>query len=156
MKLPTAPNPSPTRRTRWASAAEVVGRLSGTPVRELPAGPSPVSRAGEPITIPYTVFKESAAKGNVVAIYSRGTSIEGRLKAPMTWPPRPRPRRKDPRETPPQPPRTSETFTTELPAFVDPGLEAFSIDHHVEISAVPIREGTRCRRCCSASGRRSC
>src|SRR3954452_24561041 len=32
---------------------------------------------GDPITIPYTVFKEQAAKQNVQAIYSRGTSIEG-------------------------------------------------------------------------------
>ena len=33
--------------------------------------PSP----GEPVTIPYTVFKEEVAKGNVEAIYSKGTSI---------------------------------------------------------------------------------
>jgi len=96
----------------------------------------------EPITIPYTVFKESAANGNVVAIYSRGTSIEGRLKAPMTWPREAAAKGQGPKGMPPQQPRTSETFTTELPAFVDPGLEAFLIDHHVEMSAVPIREGT--------------
>jgi cell division protease FtsH len=100
--------------------------------------------AGEPITVPYTVFKEQAAKENVAAIYSRGTSIEGRFKAPVTWPahsgnnkapPGPKGR--------PQPePRTTETFTTELPAFVDPGLEKFLIERGVEISAVPIREGS--------------
>ena len=39
-------------------------------------------------------------------------------------------------------PQTSVNFTTELPAFVDPGLEQFLIDHGVEISAVPIREGS--------------
>ena len=39
-------------------------------------------------------------------------------------------------------PRTGDTFTTELPAFVDPGLETFLIDHGVEISAVPIHEGS--------------
>ena len=33
------------------------------------------------------------------------------------------------------------TFTTTLPSFVDPGLEAFLIDHKVEISAKPIQEG---------------
>jgi cell division protease FtsH len=32
-------------------------------------------------------------------------------------------------------------FTTTLPSFVDPGLEAFLIDHHVEIRAEPIQEG---------------
>src|SRR5690242_10419973 len=39
-----------------------------------------------PVTIPYTVFREEAAKSNVSAIYSRGTAIEGRFKAPVTWP----------------------------------------------------------------------
>ena len=33
------------------------------------------------------------------------------------------------------------TFTTTLPSFVDPGLEAFLIVHGVEISAEPIHEG---------------
>ena len=32
-------------------------------------------------------------------------------------------------------------FTTTLPSFVDPGLEAFLIDHTVEISAKPIQAG---------------
>jgi cell division protease FtsH len=99
--------------------------------------------SGDPVTIPYTVFKEEAAKGNVAAIYSQGTSIEGRFEAPVTWPPE-----GDGQAAPggkagsPTQPRTADTFTTELPAFVDPGLEAFLIDHAVEISAVPIREGS--------------
>ena len=42
---------------------------------------------GEPITVPYTIFKEQAGKGNVASIYSRGTSVEGRFKSPVTWPP---------------------------------------------------------------------
>jgi cell division protease FtsH len=33
------------------------------------------------------------------------------------------------------------TFTTTLPSFVDPGLEAFLIENGVEISAKPIQEG---------------
>ena len=41
----------------------------------------------EAITVPYTAFKEQVAKRNVAAIYSRGTSIEGRFKAAVTWPP---------------------------------------------------------------------
>ena len=40
-----------------------------------------------------------------------------------------------------RPPEPAETFTTTLPAFVDPGLEQFLIDHKVEISADPIEEG---------------
>lgn len=102
--------------------------------------------AGEPITIPYTVFKDQVAKQNVAAIYSRGTSIEGRFNAAFTWPPQgePNPAAVNTKTTVlhPDQPRAAEIFTTELPAFVDPGLETFMIEHKVEISAVPIREGT--------------
>ncbi|HZY16037.1 MAG TPA: ATP-dependent zinc metalloprotease FtsH, partial [Ramlibacter sp.] len=38
--------------------------------------------------------------------------------------------------------RTASTFTTELPTFFDRGLEPFLIAHGVEISAVPIRQGS--------------
>src|SRR5690348_6089563 len=40
-----------------------------------------------PVTVPYTVFKEQVAKGNVNAIYSQGGSIEGRFVTPIPWPP---------------------------------------------------------------------
>ena len=98
--------------------------------------------ADAPVTIPYTVFKVEAAKGNVAAIYSQGTSIEGRFDTPVTWPPKEGGGAKAPGRQRPQAPRTADTFTTELPAFVDPGLEAFLVEHEVEISAVPIREGS--------------
>jgi cell division protease FtsH len=98
--------------------------------------------ATQPITIPYTTFKEEAAKGNVKSIYSRGNSIEGRFNAPVTWPPATNAPEPPPGKEPPKvQPRAAETFTTELPAFVDQGLEAFLIQHKVEISAVPIQEG---------------
>ncbi len=103
---------------------------------------------GAPVTVPYTVFKEQVAKGNVRAIYSQGVSIEGRFAAPIPWPPP----QADPKlqQAPSASPLSTngakathptDTFTTTLPAFVDPGLERFLIDHHVEISAVPIRTG---------------
>jgi cell division protease FtsH len=100
----------------------------------------------EAITVPYTTFKQQVAERNVTEIYSRGTSIEGRFKAPVTWP-RPTgakaaPAEKSPKGLPAPPSRTSDTFTTELPAFVDPGLEQFLIEHGVEIRAVPIRDGS--------------
>ncbi len=100
---------------------------------------------GEPVTIPYTVFKQEVAKRNVASIYSRGTSIEGRLKVAITWPSRadakPAPGSTGGLPKTPQP-RTSDTFNTELPAFVDPGLEGFLVEHDVEISAVPLHEGS--------------
>ena len=43
--------------------------------------------AEEPVTVPYTLFKEEVRKGNVQAIYSRGETITGRFKAPVTYPP---------------------------------------------------------------------
>src|SRR5579884_1146800 len=101
----------------------------------------------EPITIPYTTFKEQVDKGNVESIYSKGASIEGRFQKPVTWP---APGSKDARAAARQDkgaarwleqagPRTANTFTTTLPAFVGPGLESFLIQHNVEISASPIQ-----------------
>ena len=88
-----------------------------------------------PVTVPYTLFKEEVRKGNVKAIFSRGETIKGRFAAPVTYPPAP-----EQRTAPGGEPRTATTFTTTLPAFVDPGLEAFLIEHQVEISAKPIQE----------------
>jgi cell division protease FtsH len=105
--------------------------------------------AEAPLTVPYTVFREEVAKGNVSSIYSRATSLEGRFKAPVTWP---RTREAQPpggsglfggaasRTAPP--PRTASTFTTELPTFFDRDLEPFLLDHGVEISAVSIQQGS--------------
>jgi cell division protease FtsH len=104
----------------------------------------------EPLTVPYTLFKEEVTKGNVQAIYSQGDSITGRFKAPVTYPPAIEPSAtptSEPRASSERGaaaralPRTASTFTTTLPSFVDPGLEAFLIDNQVEISAKPIQEG---------------
>ncbi len=101
-----------------------------------------------PVTVPYTLFKEEVGKGNVQAIYSRGDTLTGRFKAAVTYPP--------PAQTtaapkgepaagsgapPPEVPKAVTSFATTLPSFVGPGLEAFLIDHGVEISAKPIEEG---------------
>src|SRR5262245_58787900 len=118
-----------------------------------------------PVTVPYTLFKEEVGKGNVEAIHSQGYTITGRFKAPVTYPPlgeqgatpqdEPRPAGEQPAAPggPPRPagepsaarrdqPRAVTTFTTILPSFVDPGLEAFLIANGVEISAKPIQEGS--------------
>jgi cell division protease FtsH len=103
-----------------------------------------------PVTVPYTLFKEEVVKGNVEAIYSRGETITGRFKAPVTYPlagekgaaPSGAPPAARARGAAPAEPKQVSNFTTTLPAFVDPGLEAFLIDHHVEISAQPIQEGS--------------
>jgi cell division protease FtsH len=117
-----------------------------------------------PVTVPYTLFKQEVSQGNVEAIHSQGYTITGRFKAPVTYPPAgeqgaspqgelrpsgqqpaapggpPRPAG-EPGAAPRDPPKAVSTFTTTLPSFVDPGLEAFLIEHGVEISAKPIQEG---------------
>jgi cell division protease FtsH len=95
--------------------------------------PSPAA----PVTVPYTLFKEEVRKGNVTAIFSRGETIRGRFAAPVTYPPA-----GEQSAAPGGEPQTATTFTTTLPSFVDPGLEAFLIEHRVEISAKPIQEGS--------------
>jgi len=94
--------------------------------------PSP----GAPVTVPYTLFKEEVRQGNVKAIFSRGETIRGRFATPVTYPPA-----GEQKTAPSGEPHTATTFTTTLPAFVDPGLEAFLIEHKVEISAKPIQAG---------------
>jgi cell division protease FtsH len=97
-----------------------------------------------PVTVPYSLFKEEVRKENVKAIFSRGDTIRGRFVAPVTYPPAGE-QQAIPggaqRATPSGAPKTATTFTTTLPSFVDPGLEAFLLEHKVEISAKPIEEG---------------
>ncbi|HYB98034.1 MAG TPA: ATP-dependent zinc metalloprotease FtsH [Candidatus Limnocylindrales bacterium] len=119
---------------------------------------------GDPVTVPYTAFKEQVLARNVASIYSQGASIEGRFVAPITWPPpsdeataqinpeagaADRPDAGAAEAVEPEAgaagraqPRQFETFETTLPVFVDPGLEGLLIEHGVEISAVPIQDGS--------------
>ena len=107
--------------------------------------------AEDAITVPYTVFKDEVTKGNVQAIYSRGETITGRFGTPITYPP-PRDQGTVPSGDgkgktkrgwvpPDHPSKTASAFETTLPAFADPGLEAFLIENNVEISAEPVQEG---------------
>jgi cell division protease FtsH len=88
------------------------------------------------VEVPYTFFKEQVSSGNVESIYTEGDSVEGRFEKQITYPPE----GEQGAESEAQP-RTSKTFTTVLPSFVDPGLEELLIDNGVEISAEPIQEG---------------
>src|SRR5215213_2625325 len=90
-----------------------------------------------PVEVPYTFFKEQVRAGNVQSIYSQEDSVEGRFEEPLTYPPR----GEGGSGPDSEPSRTSKSFTTVLPSFVDPGLEKVLIDNGVEISAKPIQEG---------------
>ncbi len=89
----------------------------------------------EPVTVPYTFFKDEVGKQNVHAIFSQGETISGRFKTPVTFPPP-----SDTTLAPGQAPRKVTAFTTTLPSFVGPGLEEYLIGHGVEISAKPVNE----------------
>jgi cell division protease FtsH len=100
----------------------------------------------EPLTVPYTLFKDQVTRGNVEAIHSQGERLTGRFKAAVTYPPATppgaapggEPQKDDARRGPS---RTARNFATTIPSFVDPGLEGLLVDHGVEISAKPIDEG---------------
>ena len=102
----------------------------------------------EPVTVPYTLFKEEVANRNVKAIHSQGETITGRFASPVTYPKAgdvpPGGESQTANERGGDSRGASQTvtiFTTTLPSFVDRGLEAFLIDHKVEISAKPIQAG---------------
>ncbi|HXS79428.1 MAG TPA: ATP-dependent zinc metalloprotease FtsH [Gammaproteobacteria bacterium] len=101
-----------------------------------------VPPADEPIVVPYTVFKAQVAAGNVAEIYARGANVEGRFVAPVTFPTGSTESRPGADRDRSVAPHTSTSFTTTVPAFVDPGLEALLVAHDVEISAVPFRTGS--------------
>ena len=90
-----------------------------------------------PVEVPYTFFKEEVRAGNVEEIYGQEDTVEGRFENPVTYPPK----GEEDSEPDSPPSRTSKTFTTVLPSFVDPGLEELLISNGVEISAEPIQEG---------------
>ena len=71
--------PGPPRRVWWAFV--VILLANWLVMRFLMPGQA------SPIPVPYTLFKEEAARGNVEAIYSQGSSIEGRFRSAVTWPP---------------------------------------------------------------------
>src|SRR5918997_2752665 len=89
-----------------------------------------------PVEVPYTVFKEEVRAGNVESVFSQGDTVEGMFKEPVTYPLE----GEESSEPDSKPSRTSGTFTTALPSFVDPGLEELLIDNGVEIMAEPTEQ----------------
>jgi cell division protease FtsH len=88
----------------------------------------------KPAKVPYTLFKQEVAKGNVERIFSRGEELTGRFDSAVTYPAKPD-------STTGAQPRSITRFETTVPAFVDPGLEALLINNGVEISAEPLEQG---------------
>jgi cell division protease FtsH len=102
--------------------------------------PDPVA----PAKVSYTLFKEEVKKGNVKEIYSKGSSITGTFHKAVTVPPVTK-RQLDTlsvedREKLKERSVEATTFLTELPSFIDPGLEKLLSDNGVVIRAEPIQE----------------
>ena len=87
----------------------------------------------DPVKVPYTLFKQEAARGNVERIYSRGERLTGRFRTPVAYPP-------SQEQAASESQRGVVDFTTTLPAFLDPGLEELLIANGTEISAEPIQD----------------
>src|SRR5687768_18540613 len=126
----TAPSGMPPRRT-WA-AFLVILIVNFLLARFLFPG------AGEPVKVPYTLFKQEVGRRNVEAIFSQGASLTGRFLRPVVYPPP-----ADSADTTARAARPGRTarepqpvtdFSTTLPAFVDPGLESLLIANGVELS----------------------
>jgi cell division protease FtsH len=68
------------------------------------------------ITIPYTLFKEQVASGNVKAIYTKGEHISGKFENEITY------THKDPNKKEAKP-KSKEVslFSTTIPSFADQG-----------------------------------
>ncbi len=91
----------------------------------------------EPAVVSYNLFKDEVAKGNVKEIYSRGTAITGTFETPVLVPPVSEVPENDSVEVAR---KEADKFVTELPQFIDPGLEKFLMDNDVIIRAQPLQE----------------
>ena len=101
-----------------------------------------------PTTVPYTLFKEEVARGNVKAVYSKGETVTGEFESAVIYP-RNEEDSASNRDSEPdnfllrrgeQVPVEVTRFSTTLPAFLDAGLENFLIEQDVEILAAPLQE----------------
>ena len=118
----------PTRIWFWFLGILLLNYLLGRTFYPDPEAPSIVS---------YNVFKDEVAKGNVTEIYSKGTAITGKFETAVTVPPVNEVPENDSVEVV----RTdAKDFVTELPMFIDPGLEKLLLDNDVIIRAQPLQE----------------
>jgi cell division protease FtsH len=95
------------------------------------------------VKIPYSLFKEQVKKGNVQEIFATGMSISGKFENTVTIP------GKKEQESEAETknilgnnkPTEVRNFTTELPAFLDSGLESLLIENGVIIRAQSLEDG---------------
>ena len=89
---------------------------------------------GQPVEVPTPSSRRRSGRGTSRLSTARGTPSKEALRKSSHLP------AQGGGSEPDAPPsRTSKTFTTVLPSFVDPGLEELLIDNGVEISAEPYK-----------------
>lgn len=98
----------------------------------------------KPAKISYTLFKEEVKKKNVREIYSKGLSLTGTFAQPVKLPKLSQQQldtlNAEERQELEAKVVDATTFDTELPSFIDPGLEKLLSDNGVIIRAEPIQE----------------
>jgi cell division protease FtsH len=126
---PVARNPQPEKKPsalrRWSWWAILAALLVSNYLVVSLLTPNPSTQRTE---VSYTFFREQVAMGNVAEINSQGDAIQGRFRQPVKYP------------------TESDTgtqvadFSTQLPAFADPGLETLLDQQGVTINAKPIEQ----------------
>jgi cell division protease FtsH len=81
------------------------------------------------VQISYTYFKEQVTTDNVAEISSRGDTIQGKFRQPVSYPPNGG-----------ENALSVSEFTTVQPQFADPGLETLLNEHGVQINARSLDE----------------
>lgn len=94
-----------------------------------------IMTGAEVTEVPYSVFREQIEANNVAWVCSCGDVVNGEFRTPVTYPSAPA---TDLWTDAPIAQVEVTRFRTTLPAFLDPGFEAFLRDHGVEIASEPI------------------
>src|SRR5712664_1989800 len=117
-KGPIPPRPNPFRTARFWITLGILLLINIFVTNVLLAPAQPTT-----ITIPYNVFKQQVAAGNVVSVTTTGDAITGVTKTPV-------------KESPSS--SVSAThFSTQRPSFADDSLEPLLEQHGVTINAKP-------------------
>lgn len=90
------------------------------------------------VKVPYTLFRAEVKKGNVQEIFATGFTVSGKFKRPVTIPEDSLGEERSVLAK--NKPVEAVNFSTELPTFLDPGLESLLIDNGVVIRAQPLDE----------------
>src|SRR5579859_4595334 len=127
---PSLPNSQPDKKpnplTRWSWWAAFAALLVANYVIVSMFTPNTSTPRTE---ISYTFFRQQVSVGNVVEISSQGDAVQGTFRQPETYPPEGGAA------------ATAVTdFSTQLPAFADPGLETLLDQQGVTINAKPISQ----------------